>query len=57
MSDDDEQQGVPRLEDVNEQLNSSLEKCRDLLKQHRTQLAANANEPDSPDEPEDGSAA
>ena len=54
MSDDDEPSGAPRLEDVNEQLNSSLERCRDLLKQHRTQLAANANEPD---EPEDGPAA
>ena len=54
MSDDDEPQGFPRLEEVNEQLNSSLERCRDLLKQHRTQLAANANDPDGPDEPEEG---
>jgi hypothetical protein len=34
------------LERINDELNASLERCRDLLKTCRTQLAANSNEED-----------
>ena len=37
------------LERINAELNESLERCRDLLKACRSQLAANSN-----DETEDG---
>jgi len=40
------------LERINDELNHSLERCRDLLKSHRSQLAANSNDDEAPDEGE-----
>jgi hypothetical protein len=40
------------LERINDELNHSLERCRDLLKAHRSQLAANSNDDEAPDEGE-----
>jgi len=55
MNDKDKSE-IARLEEVNERLEDSLERCRELLKKYRSKLAANANdEPESrPDEDEEG---
>lgn len=45
---DDRDDERAHLERINNELNGSLERCRDLLKTHRSQLAANSNE-DEPD--------
>ena len=42
MTDDDKQE-IARLEQVNEQLEDSLERCRELLIEYRSKLAANTN--------------
>jgi hypothetical protein len=47
IHDSDEERA--HLERINEELNHSLERCRDLLKTHRSRLAANSNEAESPD--------
>jgi hypothetical protein len=47
-SDDDR----AHLERINEELNHSLERCRDLLKTHRSRLAANSNEVEPSDDEE-----
>ena len=46
------------LERINAELNQSLERCRDLLKTCRTQLAANSNDEEdgADEEPSDISA-
>jgi hypothetical protein len=46
IHDSDEERA--HLERINEELNHSLERCRDLLKTHRSRLAANSNEAESP---------
>lgn len=42
MTNDDKQE-IARLEQVNEQLEDSLERCRELLQEYRAKLAANTN--------------
>jgi hypothetical protein len=53
MSDKDKSE-IARLEEVNERLEDSLERCRKLLKEYRSKLAANANDEPEADEDEDG---
>ena len=53
MNDEDKSE-IARLEQVNERLEDSLERCRELLKEYRSKLAANANDEPEPDEDEDG---
>lgn len=43
MTDEDDKQEIARLEQVNEQLEDSLERCRELLQEYRSKLAANTN--------------
>ena len=43
MTDKDDKQEIARLEQVNEQLEDSLERCRELLQEYRSKLAANTN--------------
>ena len=43
VTDEDDKQEIARLEQVNEQLEDSLERCRDLLQEYRSRLAANTN--------------
>ena len=50
--DDDGKESV-RLSELNEELNESLRRCRDLLKSHRSQLAANRNDPEVSEEDEE----
>jgi hypothetical protein len=49
MSDKDKSE-IARLEEVNERLEDSLDRCRELLKEYRSKLAANANDEPEPDE-------
>jgi hypothetical protein len=49
MTNHDSESERAHLERINAELNRSLERCRDLLKTCRSQLAANSN-----DEQEDG---
>lgn len=49
---DDRDDERAHLERINEELNHSLERCRDLLKAHRSQLAANSNEDEAPEDEE-----
>jgi hypothetical protein len=53
MSTTDRDDERAHLERINAELNHSLERCRDLLKAHRSQLAANSNEPDAGEADED----
>jgi hypothetical protein len=48
---DDRDAERAHLERINAELNHSLERCRDLLKMHKSQLAANSNEPNAPGAP------
>ncbi|HWI87887.1 MAG TPA: hypothetical protein VNS11_01395 [Sphingomicrobium sp.] len=50
---DDSADERAHLERINDELNHSLERCRDLLKTHRSQLATNSNEAEAPDDEED----
>ena len=43
VTDKDDKQEIARLEQVNEQLEDSLERCRELLQEYRSKLAANTN--------------
>jgi hypothetical protein len=43
----DDKQELVRLERLNEELSDSLEKCRSLLDEARSKLAANGNEPEA----------
>ena len=47
MNDDDSDDERAHLERINDELNQGLERCRGLLKKHRSQLAANSNDADS----------
>lgn len=53
MTDDDKKK-IAHLEQVNEDLEESLGRCRELLNDYRSKLAANVN--DAPDLNEDGQA-
>jgi nitrate/nitrite-specific signal transduction histidine kinase len=53
MSTTDREDERAHLERINAELNESLERCRDLLKTHRSQLAANSNEPNADNGEED----
>ena len=48
----DDKQELVRLERINEDLSDSLEKCRSLLDEARSKLAANGNEPETAEEDE-----
>jgi hypothetical protein len=43
MTDDDKRE-IARLEQVNEHLEDSLQRCRELLNDYRSKLAANVND-------------
>lgn len=43
MNDDSDDERA-HLERINDELNQGLERCRDLLKTHRSRLAANSND-------------
>jgi len=49
----DDPEEVARLERLNEELNSSLKRCRALLRDYEARLAANSNEAETPDEGEE----
>jgi hypothetical protein len=51
VSDDSEQ--LARLERLNQDLSESLKRCRTLLHDYEVRLAANSNDPPSPDARED----
>lgn len=53
MADHDQNKETVRLSELNEELNESLRRCRDLLKTHRSRLAANKNDELGPDEDEE----
>jgi nitrate/nitrite-specific signal transduction histidine kinase len=53
VADHDQNKETVRLSELNEELNESLRRCRDLLKTHRSQLAANKNDELGPDEDEE----
>jgi len=44
---------IARLERLNSELESSLQRCRDLLRDCRSKLAANANDTASPEDDEE----
>jgi hypothetical protein len=44
MIDQDDNEEIVHLHEVNEQLTESLERCRNLLRECRDNLAANSNE-------------
>jgi hypothetical protein len=46
MADYDKTEDVEELRDLNAELTASLDRCRSLLLDCRSKLAANANEPD-----------
>lgn len=50
VTEDDDKREIARLEQVNEQLEGSLERCRELLQEYRSKLAANTNTAESPSE-------
>jgi len=52
VTDDEDKQKIAHLEQVNEQLEGSLGRCREMLNDYRAKLAANANDVPSPDEDE-----
>ncbi|MCH8615965.1 hypothetical protein LZ016_07615 [Sphingomonas sp. SM33] len=53
MNDKDKSE-IARLEEVNERLEDSLDRCRELLKEYRSKLAANANDEPESEPDEDG---
>ena len=58
MSDQQDTEEIARLTKVNAQLSRSLERCRELVNDCRSKLAANSNEPmafDNDDDEEDES--
>lgn len=52
MTDDDDKQKIAHLEQVNEELEESLGRCREMLNDYRSKLAANVNDKADPDEDE-----
>jgi hypothetical protein len=48
MSDKDDNREVDRLERLNQELSSSLKRCRKMLHDYEAMLAANSNEPPAP---------
>ena len=53
VSAEGENKEVARLERLNSELASSLERCRDLLRDCRSKLAANANDVAPPEDDEE----
>ena len=53
VSDQHDEQEFEALKRVNAELTHSLERCRALLDDCRSKLAANSNEPELPDEDEE----
>jgi hypothetical protein len=53
MINQDDKQELIRLERINEKLSESLEKCRSLLDECRSKLAANGNEPERAEDEKD----
>ncbi|HVM37556.1 MAG TPA: hypothetical protein VM265_04120 [Sphingomicrobium sp.] len=51
MAKQDESAEIARLEQINGELTQSLERCRSLLAEARSQLAANGNEQFEDEEP------
>jgi hypothetical protein len=52
VTDDDDKQKIAHLEQVNEELEESLGRCREMLNDYRSKLAANVNDKADPDEDE-----
>ena len=52
MTGDDDKQRIARLEQVNEELEKSLGRCRKMLDEYRSKLAANLNDEPGADEDE-----
>jgi hypothetical protein len=51
VSKQDDQKEIAQLEQLNDELTESLERCRGLLFECRSKLAANGNEPGSEEAP------
>ena len=49
MSPDDNEQDLERLQQLNDELRSSLKRCRRLLHDYEVRLTANSNEAEKPD--------
>jgi nitrate/nitrite-specific signal transduction histidine kinase len=47
----DDKREIAHLQQVNEELTDSLERCRELLTECRSKLAANGNDPLASDDP------
>ena len=57
VSNKDEDEGIARLERLNDDLKRSLRRCRDMLHDFEVRLTANSNEPNTAiDEQESGQA-
>ena len=56
VDDREDEQEISHLHAVNEQLSASLDRCRALLSDCRSKLAANSNEEGSPNEGEEDEA-
>ena len=52
MTDEGDKQKIAHLEQVNEELEESLGRCREMLNDYRSKLAANLNDKADPDEDE-----
>lgn len=53
MSNQKDEQEIAHLERLNASLSQSLQRCRDLLKDCRSRLAANSNDETVPEDDED----
>jgi hypothetical protein len=53
MSDQQDNEQMSHLREVNAELRQSLKRCRSLLDDCRSKLAANSNEPQSANDEED----
>jgi len=56
ITNDNSEDDHVHLARINSELNQSLERCRDLLKTHKSELAANSNDEDLPDDEGEGAA-
>ena len=56
ITNDNPEDDHAHLARINSELNQSLERCRDLLKTHKSELAANSNDEDLPDGEGEGAA-
>ena len=52
VTDEGDKQKIAHLEQVNEELEESLGRCREMLNDYRSKLAANLNDKADPDEDE-----